>query len=162
MTAATRVRCDFCSSDVPAGETFEPYRGAIRCMDAGACERRQIRAHDPSILPDEEMPVPPAAPAAPGAVCALCGASEGALYERVPRSGQWMCRDQAGCEQRSVEVQYLRAWSDSSPDRLISSADMRAMTAAARPEIPPERAVLDPTEIAALAAAETLGRKRQP
>lgn len=159
MTASTMARCDFCGTDVPAGEVFEPYSGAVRCRDVAACERRQLRRFDPTVLRDEDHPVPPAASTPPGAVCDACRTvTPAGLYKRMP--GAWFCRDRGACEAASVETTYLTAWSDSSPDRLISSADMRAMTAAARPEVPPDPAPLDPARAAALAAQDALGRKR--
>jgi len=160
-TAADLVRCDYCGADVPAGETFQPVRGGVvsRCRDVGSCERRALRAYDPTILPDEELPRPPAAGAPPGAACAVCAASGPGLYERSP--GSWFCRDRAACEQRGVEVQYLRAWGDSSPDRLITSPQMRAMNAAASPQVPAERPPPDPAVVAAHAWSDMLGRKRE-
>lgn len=158
MTATAMARCACCETDRPAAEVFGPYPGAVRCKNVRACERRRLRAYDPTIPPDEDMPAPPAASAPPGARCAVCEAP-GGLYERG--GGQWVCRDQAGCQARAVEVQFLHAWGDSSPDRLIDAAQMRAAQAAAGAEIPPERAEPGPAELAALAAADALGRKRQ-
>lgn len=136
MSAASTVQCDYCHTAVPAGETFHPFATVTRCKDVGACERRQIRAYDPTIIPDEDRPAPPPSAAPPGAVCAVCGASGSGLYERM--RGQWYCLDRAACEQRSTEHLYLRPWSDGSPDQLVSSAQMRAGQAAAGAQIPPE------------------------
>jgi hypothetical protein len=96
-------------------------------------------------------------PAVAGARCSVC-ATVGNVYERS--AGVFMCLDRAGCTERSVETQYLTAWSDSSPDRLISAADMWALSSSAPPQVPPERTELDPEEMARLAAQEALGRKR--
>lgn len=162
MTAATAARCDYCHAVVPAGETFQPFPGGAynRCKDTEACERRQTRAFDPTIMPDEDMPVPPPASAPVGTACDYCRTEgpAGGLYERM--RGQWFCLDRAACEQRSIGFQYLTAWSDSSPDRLISAADMWAMASSAPPQVPPERTELDPDELTALAWQEALGRKR--
>jgi hypothetical protein len=161
-TAETMVLCDYCGTSVPASQVFQPLRGGTvnRCKDAGACERRSLSAGDPTLLWDEDRPAPPPPAAPPGTACEVCrdASPAGGLYERI--RGQWHCRDRAACEQRAVEVQFLHAWSDSSPDRLISSADMRAMAAAAPPEVPAARTELEPGEMAALAAADALGRKR--
>lgn len=132
--AGTLVRCDFCQDQRPAAEVFEPYRGTARCRDVGACERRQIRAFDPSIPLDEDLPRPPATGAPAGAACGICGASGAGLYERI--SGQFACRDRDRCQRQSIEFQYLRSWSDSSPDRLISSAQMRQAISDAGPAQP--------------------------
>lgn len=138
MTAQTSAQCDYCHATVPAGETFHPFATVTRCKDVAACERRQIRAYDPTIVPDEDRPAPPPAATPPGAVCAVCGASgtENGLYERL--RGQCACLDRAACEQRAVEAQFLRSHPDSSPDQLVSSAQMRAGQAAAGAQIPPE------------------------
>jgi hypothetical protein len=117
--------CDYCKTQRPASEVFEPYRGAVRCRDVAGCERRQIRAFDPTVPLDEDLPTPPTVGAPPGAACAVCGAPGPRLYERIPHSGQYVCRDRDACQQQSIEYQYLRAWGDSSPDRLITSAEMR-------------------------------------
>ncbi len=159
MTAATTVRCDYCGTGVPASETFRPYGAAVRCKDTAACERRALRAYDPTILADEDMPVPPATVAPPGTVCGACRTvTPAGLYDRG--HGAWFCRDRAACEQASIETTYLTAWSDESPDRLVSAAGMRAAQAAAGAQIPPERTELGPAGMAALAASEALGRKR--
>lgn len=160
MTATGEARCDCCEALRPVSGLFEPYRGAVRCRDVKACERRRIQAYDPTVIPEEDLPSPPAAAAPPGTVCAVCrtDGAPGGLYERSP--GVWFCRQRPACEQRAVEVQYLHAWSDQSPDRLISSAEMRATVAAASAEIPPERAAPDPDKMAVLAAQDALGRKR--
>lgn len=154
MTAATLLRCACCQTSRPAAEVYErvPRSGEFFCRDTAGCRRRIASLGDPV---GEVVAAPP--PAAAGARCSICDAPGGA-YERTP--GVYVCVDRAGCADRAVETQFLHAWSDSSPDRLISSADMRAMAAAARPEVPPERTQLAPGEMAALAAADALGRKR--
>jgi len=153
------VRCDYCGTSVPAGETFQPVRGGAvsRCRATASCERRALRAYDPTILADEDMPTAPAAGAPPRAACAACQASGPGLYERSP--GSWFCRDRSGCEQRGVEVQYLHAWSDSSPDRLITSAQMRAMNAAARPQVPADLPPASPAALAVQGWQDSMRRK---
>jgi hypothetical protein len=113
MTAANMVRCDYCHTAVPAAESFTPIPNGVytRCRDTKACERRQAGAYDPTIPLDEDRPVPPPIGAPPGAACASCGATGAGLY--APGNRAWMCRDRAGCEQRSVETQFLTAWTDS-------------------------------------------------
>jgi hypothetical protein len=154
-TAAATVRCAVCETQRPASEVYEPVRGVgeYRCADTAACRRRVGYVGDPV---GEFIASPPAA--VPGAACAVCGAAGGA-YERTP--GVYVCIDRGGCAERAVEAQYLTAWGDSSADALISPADMRAMAAAAPPEIPPERTELDPAAMAALASQDALGRKRR-
>lgn len=156
MTTAAMAQCDYCGTGVPTAETFQPYRGAVRCRDVGACERRQLRRYDPTLLRDEDLPVPVTGTVRPGTACAACGAVGLALYARMP--GQWVCTDRDACQRRALED--MSAWSDSSPDRLISSADMRVLAAPASAEVAPPRRQLDPAEMAALAASEALGRKR--
>lgn len=159
MTAASAV-CDYCHALVAADQVFEPFPGGPyrRCRDTAACTRRQNRAFDPTLVPDEDLPVPPAASSPPGAACAICGAPGPGLYERL--RGQWACLDRTACEARSVEALYLTAHADSSPDRLISAADMWALSSSAPPQVPPERTPLSPEEMARLAAQEAMGRKR--
>jgi hypothetical protein len=161
VTASTLVRCSFCQDQRPLSDVFEPYRGAVRCRDVAACERRQIRAFDPTIPPDEDRPRPLGPQAGPpGTACGYCRASDppGGLHQRTP--GVWFCLDRAACEQRSVDVLYLTAWSDSSPDRMISAADMRAMTSAAGAQIPPEPSRHDPDALAVEAWRSAAGRQR--
>jgi hypothetical protein len=163
VTTQSRARCDYCAADVPAGETYAPLPGVCRCRDVKACERRQIRAFDPTLPPDEDVPRPVAEIAPPGAACEICATPDppGGLYERIPRSGAWFCRNTAGCQQRAVDPQYLHAWSDTSPDLLITPAAMRHMAAAARPEIAPEPAPPDPAALAAEAWRVAMGRRRE-
>jgi hypothetical protein len=95
-------------------------------------------------------------------MCSICGVTDppGGAYERL--RGQYACIDRAGCGERAVEYQYLHSWSDQSPDRLISAADMRALGAAAGAQVPPEPSVLGAAETAALRASNELGRKTVP
>lgn len=161
--ALVTARCDYCGAERPAAELYAPVpNGAVlRCRDVPACERRQIRAFDPAILPDEDMPRPPATGAPAGAACAVCGASGPDLYEHNPAGGQWMCRGTAGCQQRGVDRQFLTAWSDTSPDRLISAAQMRAMVAAAPPEVAAERPPASAEDLHAEAWRSAMGRRRE-
>lgn len=155
----TAVRCAYCETDRPAVETF--FNGSVnRCKDGAACEYRATALYDPTIVPAEDRPVPPPMDAPPGAACPNCGATEG-LYG----GAAWMCRDRAACEQRSVEFQYLTAWSDSSPDAMIAAAcGTLQLPASHPPVVPAEQPRLDPAEMAAemyaLSAQEALGRKR--
>lgn len=161
MTAAVTVVCACCQTRRPAAETYErvPFSGERFCTDAAGCRRRMAGVGDPVA---EVGAVAVTAPSAvPGARCAVCGTVDppGGAYAR---GAAYMCLDMAGCRERSVEYQYLTAWGDSSPDRLISSAEMRALQAAAPAEVPAERAPLSPEEMARLAAADDLGRKTVP
>ena len=157
MTAATTVTCASCQTPRPGAETYErvPHSGERFCTDTAGCRRRMAAIGDPV---GEITPAPP--PAVTGAMCSICGVTDppGGAYERL--RGQYACIDRAGCGERAVEYQYLHSWSDQSPDRLISAADMRAMAAAASPQVPPEPTVLSPDQMAALAAQDALGRKR--
>jgi hypothetical protein len=132
-----------------------PRSGEWFCRDTTGCRRRIASLGDPV---GEIAAEPP--PAVSGAACSICAAVNppGGVYERS--RGVFACLDRPGCQERSVETQYLTAWSDSSPDRLISAADMWAMSSSAPPQVPPERTELDPEEMARLAAQEAMGRKR--
>jgi hypothetical protein len=157
VTAATAVRCACCQTQRPAAEVYErvPRSGEFFCKDTAGCRRRIASLGDPV---GEIAAEPP--PAVAGAACSICAAAEppGGVYERS--GGVFACLDRPGCQERSVETQYLTAWSDGGADRMISPADMRAMAAAAPPQVPPERTELDPEEMARMAAQEALGRKR--
>lgn len=153
---ATLVRCDFCQDQRPASETFAPYFGANRCRDVPACSRRQVTLNDPTISDWDRPSPPPSAP--PGARCAACGAA-GDLYNG---GNAYFCRDRAGCVQR--EAADLSPCRDGGPDAVIAAAGSRGtlrLPAPHPPQVPPERTELDPDRMAALAASEALGRKRQ-
>jgi hypothetical protein len=155
VTAASAVRCACCHSPRPAAEVYEriPRRGEWFCRDTTGRRRRIASLGDPV---GEVAAAPP--PAVAGARCSIC-ATAGNVYERSP--GVFMCLDRAGCSERSVEAQYLTAWSDSSPDRLISVADMWALASSAPPQVPPERTELTPEEMAVLAWQEAAGRRAE-
>ena len=162
MTAASLAQCSYCHATLPASDTFEPYLGAIRCRDVAACERRQIRAFDPTITPDEDRPVPPAATAPAGTACAACRApaAPGELYDRG--GGQWFHRDRAACEREQAYDLAPQTPDDWDPSLEITPSQMRALVSAGGAQIPPEPTVLTPAEIAALAAQEALARKAVP
>jgi hypothetical protein len=159
MTAASMRRCDYCHTTVPADQAFTPVFGGVysRCKDERACNRRQTRAYDPTILADEDMPV--RLPAVSGATCSLCRTFDPPGGADALAAG-YACRDRAGCEQR--QGLDLAPWTDSSPDQLIAQSGghlrMPASPPAVVPAVQPE---LSHDEIAALAAADALGRKRR-
>jgi hypothetical protein len=153
MTMASLARCDYCGETLPVNETFHPVPSITRCRDVADCDQRQIRRYDPTLQDDWARPSTPAAAPA-GARCANCGTA-GDLYNG---GNAYFCRDRAGCELRAK--QDMSAWSDESPDRLIAAADMMRLSQLAGAQIPPAPTVLDPAEMAALAAQEALGRKR--
>jgi hypothetical protein len=159
MTAPSMVRCSYCCTTVPADQTFTPVTGGTysRCKDERACTRRQDSAFDPSILADEDLPVPP--PVVPGARCAICGTVDppGGVYA----GAAYMCLDRAGCEQRAA-VADLAPWTDFSPDQEIAHSGAHLRMPLARPVVvPAEQAPLSYEERQALAASESLGRKRR-
>ena len=137
MTAASLAQCSYCHATLPASDTFEPYLGAIRCRDVAACERRQIRAFDPTITPDEDRPVPPAATAPAGTACAACRApaAPGELYDRG--NGQWFHRDRAACERAQAYDLAPQAPDDWDPSLEITPAQNRALVSAGGAQIPP-------------------------
>jgi hypothetical protein len=153
-TAADLVTCDYCHANVPADGTFQPLRGGPvhRCRDVPSCERRALRAYDPTILSSEDLPRPPVATAPPGVACEICGASRAAVYERIPRSGQWFCRDRAECD-RAVAMDMTPAREDFA-DFTITPAEMRATVAAAGAVIAAERPAASHAESAEHARAD--------
>lgn len=132
------------------------------CASAERCATYQAAVADPALAlmveQRDEIAPPPDAPA--GTPCAYCGAVD--PPGGVAAASAYACRDRAGCEQRSVEHQYLTAYRDESPDRLISAADMMHLQAQAGAQVPPAPRVLTPAEMAALAASDAVGRKPVP
>jgi hypothetical protein len=156
VTAAVAVRCACCQAPRSGAEVFErvPRSGEFFCRDTMGCRRRIASLGDPV---GEITAAPP--PAVAGAACAVCATASG-VYERSP--GVFVCLDRAGCAERSVETQYLTAWTDGSPDRLISAAGGRLrLPASAPPEVPAARVELDLAEMRVMAAQEALGAKRR-
>lgn len=159
MSAATTVLCSCCETPRPLAEVYEPVPGIgeYRCSDLAGCRRRLAYVGDP-VGP----PVATRAATAPGATCSVCNVTDppGGAYQRSP--GIYACLDRAGCEQRSVDFQFSHAWSDSSPDRFITSADMRATVSAAGAETPPARTELSHEQMAVRSASDDLARKTVP
>ena len=150
------LTCACCQAPRPAAEVFErvPRSGEFFCKDTGGCRKRMASLGDPV---GEIAAAPP--PAVAGARCSVC-ATVGGVYERTP--GVYVCLDRAGCADRAVEAQYLTAWTDGSPDRVISAAGGRLRLPAPHPpEVPPVRTELDPAEMESLAAQDALGRRRR-
>ncbi|WP_300611070.1 hypothetical protein [Trebonia sp.] len=161
MTAAAveTARCACCEDVRPVAGLYSPYAGVLRCRDLAACERRKILTFDPTLMlrPDEDpVPPPPSAPA--GTVCAAC-ATPGDLYNR---GTGWFHRDRAVCERALAEDYAPQAPDAWDPSLQITSADMRAMTAAARPEAGAAPVPLSHEEIAARAVVDALGRRPAP
>ena len=136
------MQCSYCQADVPLSSTYEPFPGNAtirRCRDTGACQRRQL--HAGTGVPEG----PPAwetarAAISPPSPCGICHAADppGGLFERTP--DVWFCRDRAGCEQRSVEVQFLTAHREDFADPEITVAEMRhAISAAGAAPVVAER-----------------------
>lgn len=155
MTAQAAARCDSCGAVREASQLYAPYIGVLRCRDVAGCERRQLRAFDPTILPDEDMP---RAPTATG-TCAVCQApsSVAELYQRIPGGSTWICRDRTVCDLRTV--MGMAPVREDFADDLIPSAEMRAMQAAAPAVIPAERPAPSQDELNAEAWRTAMGRK---
>jgi hypothetical protein len=153
--------CGYCHEARPAGELFTPYGTVQRCRDTEACSRRQLRAFDPSIAPDEDLPVAPCSSAPAGLACDVCHAVApgGGLYERA--LGMWRCRDRAGCEQRQRTPDLAPVTEDFPEVGRANFTGMLAAQAAAGAQNPGEPAPVDHAETAALARVDALGRKRQ-
>ena len=155
-TAADLARCDYCATDRPAGELYAPMPSLLRCRDEARCRARATFAGT-GTLPDFAIPeTVVSTPAPAGTACALCGAAcPGAdLYERVPSSSQWFCRDRPACDHRTaMDMAPVR---ENFTDFVITSAQMRHMNAAARPQVPEERPAPDPVAMRHLAAADLL------
>lgn len=159
MTASTVACCDCCGTEAPAAEIFEPYRGAARCRDAGACEQRQIVQFDPSLaLTMDDRPEPPPADATPGAACDACQAiaPPGGLYNRGP---SWRCLDRGGCEERRL-LPDLAPVSEDFPELGQSFTGAAFRGHASSPEVGADPVPLGHAEIVALAVQDAAWRKR--
>ena len=124
MTAVETVRCDYCGTDVPAGEAYHPYGNVIRCRDESACKTRQVYAGSHT-----EPPRRTAATAVSDArPCAICGADRppGGLFERS--GGVAICIDRSGCDARAIDYQFLTAHGDDGQVE-YTAAQMRAAAA---------------------------------
>jgi hypothetical protein len=124
------VTCDYCKTQRPASEVFEPYRGAVRCRDQAPCKQRQLYQGSHTEPPAHTGPA-----AVSGAgPCVICDASapSGGLYERTP--GVAICIDRAGCDARSVDVQFLTAHGEEFRTE-YTSAEMRAAAMASVPQV---------------------------
>lgn len=156
MTVPPGARCASCGATAGLYNRGDNYF----CADRHACRYRSAAYGDP-VAEVADIARPPSRPAAvPGARCSICGAIDppSGVYHRGGAS--YACLDRPGCDERSVEFQYLTAWSDESPEQRIVAADLRRLAKSAGAQIPPEPTVLGHDEMAALAAQDRLGRKR--
>jgi hypothetical protein len=160
MTAASLVRCACCYTPRPIAEAYEPVPGLgeYRCTDLADCRRRMAYVGDPVGAPAASPP-----PAVSGAACSICGTTSppGGVYERT--RDMYACLDRLGCAERSVETQFLTAHREDFPEVANTKIATRMHEArgAGPLMVPGEQTPLSYAEREALAASESLGRKRR-
>jgi hypothetical protein len=166
-TAQTLAQCSFCQADVPLSSTYEPFPGndIRRCLDTGACQKRQLHAGtntEPGTPSWDRTPLNAAA-----GRCGICHAASppGGVYERS--QGVFVCLDRPGCDARSVETQFLTSHGEDFADAEITSAELRAAVSAAGAAPAVARAAPDnPFSAEAIAAGQRdmavamMGRRR--